>query len=68
MTKLIEQSMAQQVKTKQESTTILNRYVPKGKKINILSKTIVKIHKDNPYIQRYREFNEQNSIEPYEGL
>lgn len=59
--------MVDKIKTKVDTTNILKNYA-NGKKINQVSKTIMKVHKNNTHLNRYREFNEQSSIEPYEGI
>ena len=38
------------------------------KQIALESKTITKFHKKHGKLQRYREFNQQLSIKPYDGL
>jgi len=67
MKKKLEQSMLDKAKTKVDSTHLLGKFAY-GQKINQTSKTILKVHRNHPYIKRHREFNEQYSIEPYEGL
>lgn len=56
-----------QIKQKMDAVNILKKY-SKNKPISQVSKTIIKVHKSHMNIKRFREFNEQNSIEPYEGL
>lgn len=63
----VKQNDKSMLKTKIEASSILKKFA-KDKPIYQVSKTIVKIHKEHNFIKRYREFNEQNSIEPYEGL